>query len=495
MGCVFTALIIAVGYFLFGVGADTPLFNDLQQVDVVTQDKGDLVIAYSQPLSTYEPMVSDRVTRQYLSNVYEGLARFDVNLKLEPALALSWGMVDDHLWQVKLRPEVRFHDDSTFNAEDVVASVERAKMHVSSQRQGLVEGIERVDVIDDFTLQFRTMYPDPLLMHKLTLLPMVPSGLANQISMPVGTGPYQFNSASGGEWMFDFFEDYWGGTPAYSNLIFKHLPDKVARYDAILNGEVDVLGEVPPIFVEPLLDQSIQVASLPSLEVNFLLFNREKDDSPFRHEAVRRAFTYLVDPVRIEKLTGGYGRSIGQFVSRGVFGYNPQIDPVIYDPNQARALLSDFADEIVIDFPEGLEALGSYFVSELAEIEVSATVNYWPVDQYDEHVLSGESDVFFFGWKSDLGDAAPFFSSLVHSEGALNAGIIKDVGLDDQIEQMDRNVLETIRTDQLQSLMRLVVEEEVIGLPLFESDTLVGVGPSLVWNPRIDNLILATDFR
>ncbi len=67
--------------------------------------------------------------------------------------------------------------------------------------------------------------------------------------------------------------------------------------------------------------------------------------------------------------------------------------------------------------------------------------------------------------------------------------------MDELIESMDRNVFESLRADQLQKLMTLVVEEEMIGVPLFETDVLVGIQPTLEWDPRIDNFILVSDFH
>jgi hypothetical protein len=60
---------------------------------------------------------------------------------------------------------------------------------------------------------------------------------------------------------------------------------------------------------------------------------------------------------------------------------------------------------------------------------------------------------------------------------------------------MDRNLLETQRLESLQNLMDFVVNEDIIGVPLFETDVLIGIQPELEWNPRVDNFILAADFK
>ena len=51
-------------------------------------------------------------TQNLLANVYEGLVARDRDMRLVPALAVSWSNPDDRTWDFVLRPGVRFHDGS-----------------------------------------------------------------------------------------------------------------------------------------------------------------------------------------------------------------------------------------------------------------------------------------------------------------------------------------------------------------------------------------------
>ena len=56
----------------------------------------------------------------------ETLVKLDDSGKAVPGLAVSWSPSDDFkTWTYKLRPDVKFHDGTAFNADAVVASVER----------------------------------------------------------------------------------------------------------------------------------------------------------------------------------------------------------------------------------------------------------------------------------------------------------------------------------------------------------------------------------
>lgn len=495
VGAVFFVLIGVTCAAMFTVNSSY-LYGDVANSEKAIRTSGALTIAYDQPLSGYEPMAMGAYERGYLANVYEGLVRFDRDFNLEPALALSWGMLDDEIWQIKLRSGVKFHDGSDFGAEDVIFSVERAQTSPNSTLQDLVQHIIEVKEVQDGVIQIKTDKPDPILLNKLTLLSIIPAETEDTVTVPIGTGPYVFLRATDDEWQFARFDEYWGLAPSFPELNIRYIPDKLDRYEAFVSREVDVLGQVPPVFVEPLLEQGYKVASIPSLEVHFFMFDSKGEDSIFRHEEVRKAVAYGLDVPSLTKMASNFATPASQFVSRGVFGYNSDLEPYFYDLTAAAKFLRNLGKtglETTLDLPEGLEGLGDYVIQKMADVGLKVNVKVWPAADYQELIRSGGSDFYFLAWRSDTGDATSFFTNVVYSKGDLNGGNFVDQGVDELIENVEQNVLESTRLDQLQELAELI-NEKTIGVPLFETDSLIGVSPELMWEPRMDNLILANDF-
>jgi len=503
----FTAFfVVALGvlsYALFAHGESSVLLGDITSGPTISRDET-LSIAYAEPLTTYEPTAVDVVLRQYLSNCYEGLVRFDRDFNLEPALALSWGMLDDTTWQFKLRPNVVFHDGSAFDAGDVLASFERAQSHPDSKLTTLLSGIESVKKIDPLTVTISTEEPDPLLVSELTMLFMAPSELSDEVEKPIGTGPYKFAETVGPDnWSFDRFSDYWGEAPTFSSLLLSYIPDKFERYRAFSNNEVDVLAETPPVFVDVLLQSGYPVASLSSLEVDMLGFGMKGENAPFQSRDLREAVVHALSLEELLTFTSGYALSPTQFVSRGVLGYNPDIENASYDLKAAKALVADFTTPIPVklDLPEGMSALGTYIQTQLNLIGFQVIVTYWSSEEYATQIAKGESDLYFLGWRSELGDATDFFTHLVHSQtadgryGAMNYGGYSDSGIDTLIERLEKDLLESRRQQEMAELMKLLVEEEVFAVPLFEPKTLVVSQKDVSFEPRLDNLLLASDFH
>src|SRR4051812_9788922 len=59
-------------------------------------------------------------------HVFEPLLAQDAHQVLQPALALSWRNVEPTVWELKLRPDVRWHDGQPFTADDVAFTLGRA---------------------------------------------------------------------------------------------------------------------------------------------------------------------------------------------------------------------------------------------------------------------------------------------------------------------------------------------------------------------------------
>ncbi len=80
----------------------------------------------SEPTSLDPHIVDDGGERAINDNIYETLLTRDADGELEPGLATALPtQVDDTTWEFTLREGVTFHDGSPFNADSVVASVNR----------------------------------------------------------------------------------------------------------------------------------------------------------------------------------------------------------------------------------------------------------------------------------------------------------------------------------------------------------------------------------
>ena len=118
----------------------------------------------------------------------------------QPGLATEWKAIDPLTWEFKLRKGVKFHDGSDFTAADVVASIERVPKVPNSPSPftAYTKQIQKIEVVDPYTIRFRTATPYPLMPSDMTQVAIISKAHAtastedfNSGKAAIGTGPYK----------------------------------------------------------------------------------------------------------------------------------------------------------------------------------------------------------------------------------------------------------------------------------------------------------------
>ncbi|MBL8699576.1 MAG: ABC transporter substrate-binding protein, partial [Alphaproteobacteria bacterium] len=118
-------------------------------------------------------------THSFLANIYEPLVRRGRDLALEPALATSWKQTAPDVWRFELRRDVRFHDGTPFTADDVVFSYGRAR-GPGSLIASYLSSTKEIRKIDDYTVEFVTDGPDPILPGNFAIWHIMSKGWAEK---------------------------------------------------------------------------------------------------------------------------------------------------------------------------------------------------------------------------------------------------------------------------------------------------------------------------
>lgn len=450
-----------------------------------------LTIAYAEGFTSIDPTNYEVRNRQYLGNIFDGLTRFDKNLDIESALAISWGQVSDDVWEFKLRENVYFHDGNILDAEDVVNSIEYALDGDESQLQSLLSTVIAVEAVDDLTVEITTDGMDPILPNRLAHVYIFPSEAADYENLLVGTGPYyalSYQTVDSGAVAQEFnlkkFDYYWGFAAKYDEVKLVAIPEKDDREDALLNGEVDVLVNVAPESVTVLEEAGFTVVSQAGLETGFLLFNTEV----FEEKSLREAFWMAIDRDAFVESLEGYAKRADQFVSSGVNGYDSSISIPEYDPEGAEEVFAEYGIEnFEVYMTYDMAALGSFLEDEFLVIGIDADIVYLTSEELADDI--GDLGIYYMGWKSDLGDSADLFETIFASDGAYNPGYSNEV-VDGLIEEAANESDEMTRIGVLKDIMGALIED-VSGVPLFEAKVIYGFAEGIEWSPRVDGYVWA----
>lgn len=466
--------------------------------DVSFEEINHLRAVYPDEPQTLEPTFTDPIVRQRINNIYEPLVRPDRDLTMRPALALSWGLLDDTTWDFRLRPNVTFHNGKPFTVLDVIASLNRAMEHESSQLTGLLASIDSMQVVDELRFRITTRHPDPLLLQRLSSVLIIPAEFEEEEDFaPVGTGSYKFSSWEQGDKIsLERFEDYWGTVSKFEKVDMFSRLNKTERVMMFANGDAHFLAFVPYDTVDYLEERNFEIVGIPSLEVQFLVFNM--NSKVLDDVEKRKVISMAVDQSGFVEQLGGYANPVSQFISNGVFGFNPRIEHHVYDLEKADLLAEDLElkeKTLTLHLPKGLTVLGEHMRQQLAEIGIYLLVSYLDPPDFLESITEGKADIYFLGFRASRGDSADFLDVVVHSDAEFNVANYSNPEVDSLIEQSFTEMDPSVRIADLQEVMRIIVEEDVLGIPLFEYNTLYSFVDSLEFTPRIDGYIYFDELR
>lgn len=251
----------------------------------------DLTIAVQDLKNTLEPLREPALSavRIYF-NIFDSLLDYDpATGQLRPSLAKAWRRIDNRTLEFQLRQDVQFHSGQPLTADDVAFTFGLDRMFNSKNAgygTGMSNfgGIASVEVIDRHSVRFVAKQSDPVLEHRL-------AGPASQIisakdyaaagsydawsTKVVGTGPYKLDQLKAGEFVrLSAHQNYWGGTPTDSSLLFKLVPDTSARIAGLLAREYDIVTDVPPDQIATISNnQGLQVLGGPVNNIRMVMFD------------------------------------------------------------------------------------------------------------------------------------------------------------------------------------------------------------------------------
>ncbi|HSB86078.1 MAG TPA: ABC transporter substrate-binding protein [Ilumatobacteraceae bacterium] len=299
----------------------------------------------SEPTSLDPYLVDDGAERAVNDNVYETLLSRNATGDLQPGLATELPtQVDDLTWQFKLREGVKFHDGSPFNADSVVASINRMVKLIADKKtdnDGFYSSITGAEKVDDTTVNIKTAKPDGVLPARMYWLKMIAASAETTEDMsdaPNGTGPYKFVSRTvGSDIKLESNADYWGDKPSIAKVSYEFVAEGGTRLAGLKSGKYDLITNLPPQDV----DQAPQEAHVQGQEHPILILDATEGITADPN--VRVALNLAVDKQAIvDQIFGGFAAiDKGQLLSPSVLGFNDSLDAYPYDADKAKQMIKD----------------------------------------------------------------------------------------------------------------------------------------------------------
>ena len=307
---------------------------------------GTITAAAAYETTNYDPSSTSSALAMGTNwQVMEGLYELDLHT-YEPFKALAKDddlvEVSDTEYEVTLRDDAKFSDGTPVTSADVVESYKRAtaegNLYVS-----MLDFIDDITAKDDTTVTISLSKPFGLVKERLTLIKIVPASSTQEemTAMPVGTGPWKYDSIDEQKIHMSPNENYNGDFPAEDEaMVVDIIKDDTARTTALQEGSVQVMEAVPADVRAQLEGAGATVESVQGFALPFLMFNTKK--APFDDARVRQAFFYAIDVDKlISNAMSGEATAATSFLPATHANYNEASTVFTYDPEKAKELLKE----------------------------------------------------------------------------------------------------------------------------------------------------------
>jgi peptide/nickel transport system substrate-binding protein len=343
------------------------------------QPTGTLRVATPTKLLSLDPTGANSLEAPTLTigrHIFDQLVSRDpATGEFKPSLATKWETPDPSTWTFTLRPDAKFHDGSPVTSADVKATLARIA-DKKGPIQPLWATLDTVDTPNPQTAVMKFKAPIGTVLASAALLNVLPAGKMDApdfFSKPIGSGPFKVTAFKpDAEVDLDANTAYWGGAPSLQSIVFRIIPETVARITAIDTGEIDLTWTIPPDQLPKLKqNNNITIAPTPSYTYYFLWMNAKHP--VFADKRARQALCYAVDVDSIVKnLLAGIGTRAQAPIPSTVFGFAPQT-PYAYDPKKAQQLLTDAGVKPGTEIDLIWQPTGGPQIKEITD----AIISYW----------------------------------------------------------------------------------------------------------------------
>jgi peptide/nickel transport system substrate-binding protein len=464
------------------------------------------------------------------SHLYGYLVERDEKSKPVPGLATEWKTIDPLTWEFKLRKGVKFHDGSDFTAADVVASIDRVPKVPKSPSPftAYTKQIVKIDVVDPYTIRFRTAAPYPLMPSDMTQVAIISKAHAgastedfNSGKAAIGTGPYKLaRYAKGDRIELTRNDAWWGGRTPWEKVTLRILPQDAPRVAALLSGDVQVIENVPTADVARLRsNKQLGMYKAVSDRLIYVHLDSDRDNSPFvtdkagapmaknplKDPRVRKALSKMINrPAIVERVMEGEAVMAGQLVPDFLFGATKALAVEKFDPEGAKKLLAEAG------YPDGFgltihspnnryindEQIAQAVAQMLSRGGVPTKVVAMPSATYFTQATDLKFSFMLLGWSTGTGEASSSLKALLMTFnrdkgfGTANRGRYSNSKVDALTEDALQTVDDVKREAYLQRATEIAINDTGI-IPLHFQVNLWAARDGISYAPRLDEQTLA----
>lgn len=407
---------------------------------------------------------------------YNGLLRVDENLSIQPELARRWEFEGDKAVVFHLQSGVKWPDGKEVTAHDVKYTFDTLRnREFGAPNVNNYEPIERIEVIDDYTVRFLLKRPYPPLLGWLSTMytAIVPRHVSGERlrTQTFGSGPFTMVEYVPAEKVvLKAKADYWEGRPKLDTVTFKTISEDFVRLVALETGQIDVALRVPLQEIPRLRrDARFEVYRVPPSGFEFIGIQTHKP--PFSDIRVRQAIAHAINRDEIVKTVfSGLAEIMYGPIMPVSWAYSKDVEKIFpYDPEKARRLL------VEAGYPNGFSAklymsgrwqepeYAQVVQAQLRRVGINLQIVQMEFGSYLDALFKETVDGMFIlawlgQWDPDQHLYRPFHSRNFPPSG-FNWSRYKNPKVDELLDKARSTMNRNLRRQYYQEVQKIIVQE------------------------------------
>ncbi len=299
-------------------------------------------------------LASDSASGDISGWIFNGLTKYDRNIKIMGDLAESWDVSPDGLQIIfHLREGVLWHDGVEFTADDVVFTYNTViDPRIPTPYSSNFGPLRKVETLDRYTVRafYNEPYAPALESWGMGIIPkhiLDGKDITNEYYSrnPIGTGPYKLKEwVTGQKIVLEAFDDYFEGRPNIEKYVARVISDTATMFLELKFGGIDFMGLTPPQYKlqagKESFSRYFHKFRYPSFGYTYMGYNLL--DPRFSDKRVRQAITHAINKKDIIAgvLLGHGTPCTGPFPPES-WAFNPEVSDYEYDPDAAKKLFEE----------------------------------------------------------------------------------------------------------------------------------------------------------
>lgn len=453
--------------------------------------ENEIVIAVADEFTTIDPMETTAETNQIVQDCTCDLLT-DTNLetmKNEGELVDTWEMIEPDYWRFTLKENVKFHDGTILDTDDVAFTFERAKDHAATS--GYVAKIKEFIKVDDLTFEVKLVQGDvdfnyTLAANSLAILSKEAfETMSEEEAVKIGTGPWMYEEFVSGDHvsLVPFTECTLYDVPTVERLTFKMIPEAASRMIALENGEVDVIMAPSSTDYETLQnDENLQMITETGRTQHFIAFNLQNKDSIVTNEDFRKAVAYGIN--KDEMITAawdGYAQKSTSIMCRDM-EYYTDIEGIPYDAEKAKELFEKCGAvgktiNVVTSDATHRVKMAENFQAQMANYGITINIDTMQQAALMEKVTAdgatNGTEIVIISWTPGK-NADYMFRNPIHSTGGRNYAHVNDPDIDALIDAAAGETDTAKRQEMYTELQETLTCDLVCWVPIAQHTIVIG---------------------